>query len=262
MDPFSFPGLHQSGCITSKCKFSCNPIWHWNIWGVINACRYCRRACATLPRSPHPRPSTWESLLHKSKWVWWYKTKCGRWWPALGNLDTSKPPWIRQALTARTWRGRRGQERIVLPSPWWGNSWIIPVIFGSGSSGCWGAQWRGDWSTYGTSMDIKMVGELGWGWWWAWWKIFQPWDERIGISITLGIGSITWRDWAWEGRWARTWIVRCTWARLVGWAWTCRRRSTHNVHSINRFASLHKSKKSYCCWWLSKQIIQNCLKVC
>ncbi|KAF8389185.1 hypothetical protein HHK36_025878 [Tetracentron sinense] len=43
----------------------------------------------------------------------------------------------------------------------WASCWVVPVSLDSGGTSSGRAQWRGDWSTYGTTVDVEMVGELG-----------------------------------------------------------------------------------------------------
>ncbi|KAF8409015.1 hypothetical protein HHK36_005086 [Tetracentron sinense] len=43
----------------------------------------------------------------------------------------------------------------------WASCWVVPVSLDSGGTSSGRAQWRGDWSTYGTIVDVETVGELG-----------------------------------------------------------------------------------------------------
>lgn len=163
MYPLSLPRLHQPLCITPKCKFRCHRICHGNIRCSITTRCHCRGASSALPGSPHPGPCTWQHLL-ESKWVWGNNTKHGRRRTVLRCLSAREPPRIRGCkMAAWAWWGRRGKERMVLPGPGGTRWWVLIMIVHSRGSTSRGTQWWGDWSAYGTSVEVEVVGKLfGW----------------------------------------------------------------------------------------------------
>lgn len=252
MDPLSLPWFHQTNCVASKCKLIWSRIRHVYISWDGCSC-HSWGACSALPRCPHAWSTACHCLVFVSKWIGRDKAKSRRWWATSWNSDPRKPSRVWEDLTTRARRGGRWQEGVVIAPRGGSCRRVIPISFDTRGSRRRGAQWRCNRGTNRACVNIEVVGELRGGCWWRWWgEVLEPWDKGIGVGICVAIGSIGWRGWAWERGWSWAWVIGSTRAWVIGstrawvkwWARAWRCWATHNIHALQRFASLKDTKRN------------------